>query len=678
MLRLKTAVFLQKPMQPTAYPVPHKLLTEIWQTFTVSGYIPATEGYEPDPVVVQSWQRCAPRLDPNRLPRPRTLSSTSLASMMMAHADVMSVAIPYIEDMNQFIEGSGSAILLTDGGGCMLTTTGDAAMQQMIQEYGLVQGSYWTEDYLGTNAVGVAMQTAMPVQVVGAEHYNRVLHNLTTTAAPIHDANGRIVGIVTIVCEVETATSHTLSLVMAIARAISNQLQANLFLEEANLRLTELNTILETIAEGVIAWNANGRITNVNTQAGELLHLSPTAVVGQPLSTLDLPADLMAAFSNNSLLHEVEMSVPISGGEETVAMLVNLTTLGRPGQGEIGWVAMLRPIEQVRRMVHRQVGAQATLKLEDVFAVAQTMRPVMRQAQVAARGTAPVLLRGEGGVGKNHLARAIHNASTRANQPFLSINCRALPRELIVSEFLGYEKSGQQEGRPSKFELAYGGTLFLDRIESMSLEMQAALLQVIETGTVMRLGSSRPLPVDVRIIAATSANLEDAVADGAFISHLYYRFGVFNIHIPPLRERQEDIPQLAQRFLARVKRSDAAYELDESCLEVLRRYPWPGNVRELEMVLERALHMSQSDVIRVVDLPEVVRSGRVVTAKSPKPAPVLSAAEAEREAIIRAGWACQGKVTAMSEQLGIGRTTLWRKMKQMNISAEYFKNGHAL
>jgi transcriptional activator for dhaKLM operon len=190
----------------------------------------------------------------------------------------------------------------------------------------------------------------------------------------------------------------------------------------------------------------------------------------------------------------------------------------------------------------------------------------------------------------------------------------------------------------------------------------------------MRLGGSQPIPLDVRIMAATTADLGKLVAEGSFISHLYYRFGVFNIHIPPVREREEDIPLLAERFLARISvREDRAFWVDDEAMTILCRYPWPGNVREMESVLERAVSQSQDDVIRVVDLPDAVRSGRVILSDSPHPEPVLSVADAEREAILRAGWANQGRVTEMAEQLGIGRTTLWRKMKRLNISPADFK-----
>ena len=175
-------------------------------------------------------------------------------------------------------------------------------------------------------------------------------------------------------------------------------------------------------------------------------------------------------------------------------------------------------------------------------------------------------------------------------------------------------------------------------------------------------------------MAATTVDLERLVSEKGFISHLYYRFGVFNIHIPPVRERVDDIPLIAERFLARIgQRDERALWIDDAAMAILCRYPWPGNVREMESALERAVAHSQDGVVRVVNLPDGVRSGRVITVGSPQAEPVLSVAEVEREAIIRAGQATRGRVGDMAEQLGIGRTTLWRKMKRFNISPSDFK-----
>lgn len=677
-------------MQPNNYPIRRDVLKQFWYAFMKIGQVEPVAGYAPDPEVVRSWQRCAPRTDPRQTPRLVTLQEAALQTTLKTHAELLTQARPFLEDIYQFLEGAYCAIVFTDSAGCILDIVGDSAIVahshaptttrgRWAEQHrwtdthfasGLYPGAIWSENCLGTNGVGLAMITAMPVQVVGAEHYYEAYHEMATAAAPVHDVNGRIVGIIGVIEPVTSTTRHSLSLAMAAARAISNLLQANMYLQEANHRLAEVNTILGSIHEGVVAWDVNGKINHVNAPAAQLLHINPQMVVGLPLSTvLTLPEPVAVAIAAAAEIVDMEVTFDIAE-HEAVQALVSLCILPGSQAMPAGYMMMIHPIEQVRRLVHLQVGTRASLVLEDISAYAPSMRAVVRQARTAARGNAPVLLRGEGGVGKNHIARAIHNDGPRAEKPFMAINCRAIPHELMVSELLGNER----DGRPSKFELAEGGTLMLNQIESLSLEVQFALLHVIETGHVMRLDGTRLIPVNVRIIAATAANLERLVAEGGFVSHLYYRFGVFNITIPPLRERPEDIPSLATRFIARFSKVvPGNTHIEADALEVICRYPWPGNVRELESVLERALHHSENNVIRVSDLSTSIRRGRVVTAASPQAQPILSVEEAEREAILQAGWVCQGRVTQMSHHLGIGRTTLWRKMKQLNISPDYFK-----
>lgn len=659
-------------MQPNNYPVQHDLLQHFWESYVTTGRVEPTADLLPDPAVVQSWHRCRPRLDPTQPVRPKLLQPRALDTLLRAQANLITVGLPFLEDIYQYMEGSQCAVVLTDGAGCILSLFGEPQALARLEQDGLVPGSYWSEGQLGTNALSVALLEAAPIQVVGAEHYFQAMHRLVSTAAPIHSLSGRIIGLLGIVGPAEEASAHTLALVMAAARAISNQMQASLYLEEANRRLNMVNAIVETIGEGIITWDRNGNVVHLNAQAGRMFKLNPRTAISQPLhKLLRLPERLQQAIDANHPLRDAEVTFEQNGHSQQV--LVSLQPILPGGTEETGYMMIMRSLEDVRTLVQHQVGMQATLNLDDVSAFSANMRPVMRQARIAARGNAPVLLRGEAGVGKNHLARAIHNESERAARPFITINCRAIPQELIIGEILGFEDSSAGQVRPSKFELAHGGTLMFDQVESLSLEMQTALLQVIETQQLMRPGGSRPVSVDVRIMAATGASLEQRVAEERFLPHLYYRFGVFSITIPPLRERLEDIPLLAERYLARItKQSGKETWLDDEAQKALRRYPWPGNVRELEGVLERALAHSQDNVIRVTNLPEIVRQGRVVTKNQPQAQPVLTTAEAEREAIIRAGMACNGRVSEMARQLGIGRTTLWRKMKRYHINRQQF------
>lgn len=624
-----------------------------------------------DPTILMSWQRCLPLLNPYAKPRSSLVGDEALSSVLRAQNNLITIATPVIEDIHRLIEGTGCAVFVVDASACNLFLAGDVEAMEWLALFGLGKGAYWSEGRMGTNAPGIALVSAMPVQVVGAEHYNAAYHQIFSSAAPVHDPRGRILGALCICGPVSVASPYPQALVMSAAMAVSNQLQAQWSLQEANHRLNEVNTLLSAISEGVLAWNDNGEVLHVNSQACALLHLEPTSATGRNINELfDLPQLITQAVEEDDEFRNREASFQTNNG--TVRSLVSLRAIKDADGNSTGYVALLRPIEQVRRLVQQQAGARATLTIEDVYGQSPAIRRIVRQARIAARGMAPILLRGEGGVGKNHLAQAIHNESERASKPFLSINCRAIPHELMVSELLGEEDSLYV--RPSKFELADSGTLFLDQVDSLSLEMQAAVLQVIETGHVLHLGGMQPVAVDVRIIVATTRDLEELVSDGSFLPHLYYRFGVFHIHIPPLRERTEDIPLLAERFLARItERDNRAMWIEDEAIDILQRYPWPGNVRELESTLERATYQSRDGMLRPANLPEAIRQRRVIIDKMQPAQPVLSVTEAEREAIIRAGLACQGRVSEMARQLKIGRTTLWRKMKRHNIAPEQFK-----
>lgn len=659
-------------MQPTDYPFKPERLRQLWTTFVNYGNLSDEQIASLDPAVWLSWQRCRPRFDPFATPRRKRLSPASLQPVRRAHSALTNVAAPLIEDIHQYVEGSDCAIVLATSAGCVLDYVGDAAAVERLQGSGMGEGSYWSEEHVGTNALGLVRIMALPSQVVGAEHYLRVFHPYATTAAPVYDVRGRMAGILAIVGPASSATSHTLGLVMTAARALSNQLHTDWYVEEANRHLSAVKTTLGAISEGVIAWDAAGIVSHANELAGQILDVKPAVILGRHISELaGMPPRLVEASVAGQELRDVEVNFANDG--HNVSCLVNLRLVVE-GQTPVATIVMLRPMEQVRRLVHAQMGTRATLSLDDIAGQSRVMRAMLRQARIAARGQAPVLIRGEGGAGKNYVARAVHNEGARAEGPFIAVNCRAIPHELMIGEFLGSDDGGHT--RPSKFELANGGTLLLDQVENLSLEMQAALLQVIETGHVLRIGSVRPIPVDVRIIASTTAKLEEEVAEGSFSSHLYYRFGVFTLVVPPLRERPDDIPLLAERFLARItENTERATWISDEAMAALTRYPWPGNVRELESVLERALNQSHDGTIRLEDLPATVRVGRIVTGASPQPQPVLSLAESEREAILRAGWACHGRVSAMAEQLKIGRTTLWRKMKRYGLSPDSFKAG---
>jgi two-component system nitrogen regulation response regulator NtrX len=300
-------------------------------------------------------------------------------------------------------------------------------------------------------------------------------------------------------------------------------------------------------------------------------------------------------------------------------------------------------------------------------AAIETLRATVRRV---APSQARVLVSGENGSGKELVAHAIHRLSKRAEGPFVKINCAAIPKDLVESELFGYEKgafTGATQGKKGKLETADQGTLFLDEIGDLSLESQAKLLRAIETGEAERVGGTRPVTFDVRIVSATNKDLGGEIERGDFREDLYYRLNVLPIHVPPLRERRTDVGLLAAAFLARFCEAEErpAKRLDDDAIAVMEEYPWPGNVRELKNLMERAAILVEGEIVRAEDLAPWLES-----AGSREDAVGLRGEIERREAdaIRKALDAASGNVTQAAAGLGIDRTNLHRKMRKYGIA----------
>jgi len=305
-----------------------------------------------------------------------------------------------------------------------------------------------------------------------------------------------------------------------------------------------------------------------------------------------------------------------------------------------------------------------------VIAQSPAMHTVLDLVERVAPTDATVLILGESGTGKEVIAKAVHHASARAARPFVAVNCGAVPEALLESELFGYMRGAFTGAAVSKlglFEEAGGGTLFLDEIAEMPAALQVKLLRALQSGEVRRLGATQSATIDVRVIAATHGDLATLISQGSFREDLFYRLNVIQIALPPLRDRREDIPALAEHFLARsAAKLGRTLRLSPPALERLLRYPWPGNVRELENALERAAILSGSDVVESDDLPPHVSAG-LQLGPSPALPRQTTLADAERVHILQTLERFGRNHSGAAEALGIGRTTLWRKLKEYGI-----------
>jgi sigma-54 dependent transcriptional regulator, acetoin dehydrogenase operon transcriptional activator AcoR len=290
---------------------------------------------------------------------------------------------------------------------------------------------------------------------------------------------------------------------------------------------------------------------------------------------------------------------------------------------------------------------------------------------MAARNELPVVLRGESGTGKELFAQAIHSDSSRAEGPFVAVNCGCIPAALLEAELFGYEPGtftgGRREGNAGKFEKAAEGTIFLDEVTELPPQAQAALLRVLQEREVVRLGGSSPRRIDTRVIAASNASLADAVRTGRFRADLYYRLNVLPIAIPPLRERREDVPLLARAFLreaeAEVGRSGLSFS--DEAIASLEAHPWPGNIRELRNIVLRCAATAATSVIGPADLPPEVRATHVAP-RGPA-AGRGEAGELDREALIAALQASAWNVARTAHDLKVSRMTLYRWLRKFHI-----------
>lgn len=447
--------------------------------------------------------------------------------------------------------------------------------------------------------------------------------------------------------------------------------------------------ILDNTGDGIVATDEGGRITVFNATAERLTGLAASVVVGKPVTAVVPDLGLHKVLRSG----QAEQADVHSLGEKQVS--INRLPIIVQGSctGSVATFQEVDKLQNLERKIRRQLHARghvARFSLADVVGESPAIKRCLAQARRFAETNSTILIVGETGTGKELFAQGIHNASQRRDGPFVAINCAALPEELLESELFGYVggafTGARREGKVGLFELAHGGTIFLDEIAGMSPRLQSRLLRVLQEHEVMRLGDDRVLPVDVRVIAATNRDLRRMVAEGRFQADLYYRLDVLRLSVAPLRERPEDIEVLSHHLLEVVRRriGGPRRRLTPEAVRVLSSHSWPGNVRELRNIIERLAVLTPLG--EAIDGPAVAQvlkehtmSGALSAANPETHAGVeeLSGHDthapsqlrdmllrAEQDAIRRAIAAAGGNKAKAARMLGLNRSTLWRKLQE--------------
>ncbi|NLI93782.1 MAG: sigma-54-dependent Fis family transcriptional regulator [Peptococcaceae bacterium] len=645
---------------------------QAWETFVKKGKINEATSLV-NPIIMASWTRCKNRNQNSDEAASLQLPQEEVHRRKEANRSLIKVAKPFLEELYSFVKGSGFVVVLLDKDACILEILGDQDILQRFKHFRV--GEIWDEETKGTNAMGVVKIEKIPVQVYATEHYVLANHCITCSGAPIFAPNGEMIGILDVSGDFNKVHMHTLGMVVAAEKAIENELRLKAANAEVIKSYNNVNAIIETISEGIISFDENGRITNMNPVALSILNMDHSNYQGKLLKSI---------LQNEDILHYILKSGRSIFDHEFILeknhKQVRFLFSGQPiidHTKEIcGGVAIIREIKNVHRLINQMVGARALFTFRDIIGESESIKNCIRIALDIADSTSSIILQGESGTGKEMFAQAIHNASSFSHGPFIAINCGAIPRDLIESELFGYEDGAftgaRRGGRAGKFELANDGTIFLDEIGDMPFDTQVSLLRVLQEKQVVRIGGYKPIPINVRVIAATNKVLKEEVRKGNFREDLFYRLSVININVPPLRKREGDVLLLAKYYLRKVSvmLGFEASDLEPQAANSLENYDWPGNVRELANAMERAVNLAKGKNIKLEHLPEHLQ--KLGNGAKNKGTSKECLEELEKEVILNTLESVDWNISKGSSILGIARNTLYRKMDKYGIVAKNY------
>lgn len=623
------------------------------------------------PYLISSWERSSSYgINPEGGEYPR-VSSAELVNRINENRKMLQIAVPYMKKIIGFINDPVSIILITDRNGIVLEIFGSDKIKEIESSPKL--GSQLLEKNIGTNGVGTAIVENRTLDIWAGEHFRKDLHSWYSSADPIHDRSGEIIGCLCLMCNWNEVNTHTLGMVGGVSGAIERQFQIEETLAEKILEVKKQQAIVESINEGIIVIDSEENISDVNPQARLMLDMDNSDHTGVSVYDVILSGvNFFKIMADGRNIYDEEAVLKLRNKRLHCTMSASIIQ----SEGNVnGLVVTLRESKQLHQLAGKIAGSRAYISFSDIIGSSNPLLEAIKIAKTAGKSTSNVLLLGESGTGKELFAQSIHNHSDRADKPFVAVNCGAIPRDLVESELFGYEggafTGSRKEGRPGKFELAEEGTIFLDEIGDMPLDAQVNLLRVLQNSEVVRVGGTYPKKINVRVIAATNHDLKKAVEEKTFRDDLYYRLNVLSITIPPLRDRTADISSLANHFARKTAHNlnKTITGIDPLALTMLEKYDWPGNIRELENVVERSVNIMDGTVISPNELPEYIRN-------IPDEKPILkpdTLKAKEYESIVEMLAETGGNLRESAKRLGIARGTLYKKIKKYKIPTENFR-----
>jgi sigma-54 dependent transcriptional regulator, acetoin dehydrogenase operon transcriptional activator AcoR len=625
-------------MQTTS---PHQHIATVMQV--AADGVGAQVAARHEQVIRDSWLRCVQqhRLDPTRMQEAVILPQARLREHQDQMEALLQIARHGLESLYSKVAGLGYVVLLTDARGVTVDFLGDLVFEPSLRKAGLYLGADWSEHHAGTCGVGTCISTGQALTVHLDDHFDATHIPLTCTTAPVYDSAGQLSAVLDISQLSSSQPKESQHLALQLVKMYAHDIENAAFLHRHRhdwvLRLSQAPQFLDVQPDYLLALDANGRVVGHNRRA-QLALQNGEPLLGMGFEQLfGLPFGQIGRFVMTQ--PSDQRAVMLAGGRQ----LLFLSAVPPPA----------RPVASAPREERRVPAPLAALSAGD----AALDRQVERVARLVNTPIS-LLITGETGSGKEYFAKAVHTASERRSRPFVAVNCAAIPEHLIESELFGHLpgsfSGASPKGKRGLIAEADGGTLFLDEIGDMPLALQARLLRVLSEREVLPVGATRPVPVNIRVIAATHAPLEQLVLAGRFRDDLYYRLKGAHIELPPLRERS-DLGAMITRLLG-------GRAITPAALQRLLTHRWPGNLRELRNVLDYAGSLCAEGPIDLDDLPElqVARLPVRVTAGE-------GGQDEGPEALLQALRAAQWNVSAVARAMGLSRMTLYRRMKRAGI-----------
>lgn len=619
------------------------LLNRTWERFVKEDVLDSSRISKQ---ILESWYRCKEsNVDPYLVKGKTVLFGEEYFSKVSENETLLKIATPYLQSLWRSIKDKSRIIMLTDANGYVLKVIRDSIIDPICNQLNLIEGVKWTEKEVGTNAIGTALAIEEPIHVVGKEHYSLLSQNWTCSAAPIKNSRGELIGVLDISKNQPYYEFDIYSLVVSTAYAIESEWK----LQEQRDRITLVELFLQFKQKG----NEQMIISDIN---------------GYFVTASD---SIMKIIRDGNNPHDFEVKNMKDFG-------IKILTKQPLYSGDHRLIGFQHFVKHVNENSNYYLSAVENFTFIGEQGNSIAFRKILSEMKKAAKSNVTVSIYGESGTGKEVVAKSIHVNSDRKNKPFVAVNCGAIPKELLESELFGYVEGAftgaRKKGYEGKFVQANRGTIFLDEIGEMPYSMQVALLRVLQEKEVLPIGSEKPIPVDIRIITATNKKLEELVSRGEFRQDLYYRIHVFDLKIPPLRERKQDIPELVKYFF---KSKNINPTISSTIMDKLTTYSWPGNIRELFNVLEKMMILSEGKSLKLSHLPSYIKESHdnPSTPIEPKvePANKLEGGfytnnhKLQKEKMIKALQSTNGNIKEAASLIGMPLSTFYRKIKKFHI-----------